>query len=256
MQPSSIRTFFECALSGTARDCSLTYRNEIRLHRLRGSDYDKFNPNVMGIFEKRVIHAIDSLATLPKNSRTEIRHGNALDMPFKNNQFTTIITSPPYGDERNGVSYTQFSKNMLYWLGIKKERVDANKHQSLGWVDRNVDKPLPQTPILAGLDRSMTNPASRLELAAFYHDYDLALREMARVASDQIVIVIGNRVLNNHVVNNAKITTELFDRHGLRLTGHYQRDLPSKRIPRFGRSPGVNGGCIDREDILIYRQVK
>lgn len=256
IQDMKLRMFFQCVLSGTVRDCSLTYRNEIRLHKIRPADYNKFNPDVMSIFEKRTVSAANAVSLLPVGASADIRHGDILNMPFENGQFTTIITSPPYGDERNGVPYTQFAKNMLYWLGTKKASVDKHKRQTLGWIDKSTDKHLPQTPTLRSLDQSMTNSRSRRDLAAFYHDYDLALGEMARVASDTIVIVIGNRVLNNLVIDNSKITTEMFELHGLRLVKHYQRDLPSKRIPKFGRSPTVNGGCIDREDILFYSHIK
>ena len=251
-----LRRFFQCVLSGTVRDCSLTYRNEVRLHKMRPKDYDRFNPDVMSIFEKRTVSSANAVSLLPVGTNADIRHGNILNMPFGDGQFTTIITSPPYGDERNGVPYTQFAKNMLYWIGTKKATVDEHKRQTLGWTDKDTNKSLPQTPTLRSLDQSMTNERSRKELAAFYHDYDLALGEMARVTSDRIVIVIGNRVLNNLVVDNGKITTELFELHGLPLVKHYQRDLPSKRIPKFGRSPTVNGGCIDREDILIFSHAK
>ena len=251
-----LRRFFQCVLSGTARDCSLTYRNEVRLHKLRPADHDKFNPDVAKIFEKRVTSAAGAVSALPEGPSADIRHGNILNMPFKDGEFTTIITSPPYGDERNGVPYTQFSKNMLYWLGTKKANVDTHKKQTLGWTDKSTVKPLPRTPTLLKIDQSMTNETNRKELAAFYHDYDLALGEMARVTSDKIVIVIGSRVLNNLVVDNGTITTEMFNNHGLPLIQHYRRDLPSKRIPKFGKSGTVNGGCIDREDILVYRNTR
>jgi hypothetical protein len=75
---------------------------------------------------------------------------------------------------------------------------------------------------------------------------------MSRVTNDKIVIVIGNRVLNKTVVNNANITTEFFENMGIKLSEHLKRDLPSKRLPRFGDSKIVQGGQIDKEDILIY----
>lgn len=256
MRQSKIKTLFQCVFSATVRDSSLTYRNEVRLHRLRPDDMAKFNPDIDFIFMKRLRSAMDGIGSLPKGSSADIRHGSVLKMPFGDGEFSTIICSPPYGDERNGVSYNQFSKNMLYWLGVPKAVYDDNRRQFLGWYDRNNVKPIPDTPTLNELHDSFDNEVSRAELSAFYHDYNLALREMVRVTSDKIVIVIGNRVLNNRVVNNARITTELFSNHQMRLVNHFIRDLPSKRIPRFGKISNVNGGCIDREDILVYKQVR
>ena len=138
----------------------------------------------MSIFENRTVSAVNAASLLSVGAGADIRHWNIMNMPFKDEQFTTIITSPPYGDERNGMPYTQFAKNMLYRLGVKKADIDKYKRQTLGWTDKNTSKPLPQSPTLYSLDQSMTSERSRKELGAFYHDYDIALGEMARVTSD------------------------------------------------------------------------
>lgn len=252
MRRSPLKTFFQCVLSGTARDSMLTYRNEIRLHRLKGEDLSKFSPDVFGIFDKRVLAASDMVAELPKHSKADIRHGSAVDMPFKDGEFTTIICSPPYGDERNGASYTQFSKCMLYWLGIPKTLVDHNKKRMLGWCDTHTHKSLPLSTTLRNTYRKINRSRNLIEFEAFYHDYNLALGEMARVTSDKVVIVTGNRVLDGIAVNNAKATVDLMACHDMVLVNHYQRELPSKRIPRFGKISSMNGGCIDKEDIMIF----
>ena len=255
MRRSNLKTFFQCVLSGTARDSMLTYRNEVRLHRLRPDDLDKFRPDVFKTFRKRVAAASAMVSALPRRSKADIRHGDVTDMPFKDREFTTIVCSPPYGDERNGVSYTQFSKCMLYWLGIPKKILNHNKKRILGWCDVQTHKPLPPSPTLQDARDRMGRERSRMELGAFYHDYDLALHEMARVTSDRVVIVTGNRMLDGTVVNNAATTIDLMAGHGMVLTSHYQRSLPSKRIPRFGKVSSMNGGCIDKEDIMIFAHV-
>lgn len=255
MRRSPLKTFFQCVLSGTVRDSMLTYRNEVRLHRLKDEELARFRPDVFRIFDKRVLAASDMVAELPVRSKADIRHGSVLDMPFKDGEFTTIICSPPYGDERNGVSYTQFSKCMLYWLGIPKTIVDHNKKRTLGWCDAQTRKPLPSSTVLHNMHRRIRRENNRAEFEAYYHDYDLALGEMTRVTSDKVVIVTGNRVLDGTIVNNAKATVELMTGHGMVLANHYQRELPSKRIPRFGKISSMNGGCIDREDIMIFTHV-
>ena len=252
MSGSRLKTLFQCILSATARDSMLTYRNEVRLHRIRPKDLSKFDPDVFMIFRKRSMAAAAVVSSLPERSVADIRHGDVLAMPFRDGEFTTIVCSPPYGDERNGVPYTQFVKCMLYWLGIPKSAVVSNKKRVLGWHDKQSDKPLPASSVLNELYEAMKSKQNKDELKAFYHDYNLALKEMARVTSDKIVIVIGNRILGGHVVDNTKITLDLLTRHGMRLSKHYTRILPSKRIPRFGRISRMNGGCIDQEDIMIF----
>ena len=252
MDLSKLKILFQCILSATARDSMLTYRNEVRLHRLRPHDMARFNPDVFAIFRRRAMSAAEAVSSLPEYSGADIRHGDVRDMPFEDGEFSTIVCSPPYGDERNGVPYTQFAKCMLYWLDIPKSVVVNNKRRILGWYDKQTSKPLPNSPVVKELYRSIKNSQNKDELKAFYYDYDLALREMARVTSDKIVIVVGNRVLGGHWVDNAKITVDLLTKHGVRLSKHYIRNLPSKRIPRFGKISNMNGGCIDREDIMIF----
>ena len=175
-------------------------------------------------------------------------------LPFENDEFSTIICSPPYGDERNGVPYFQFVKNMMYWLGLPKTDLEKYKTNVLGWYNKDIikEKHAPESKTLNKILKKMDNQKSIDEAISFYYDYNQGLKEMSRVTTDKIVIVIGNRILNKQIINNAAITTELFSNIGIKLLEHHKRDLPSKRIPRFGDVKKVEGGQIDKEDILIY----
>ena len=55
----------------------------------------------------------------------------------------------------------------------------------------------PSRSLHHAIDLLSDNPTSVREAVAFYADYYDALREMARVTRNRIIIVIGNRVLNN-----------------------------------------------------------
>ncbi|MDH5431648.1 MAG: hypothetical protein OEW78_07185 [Nitrosopumilus sp.] len=250
-----LKVFFQCVFSATVRDVSLTYRNEIRLRRLEPKDLVKFDRDVLKTFETRYEKTLDRLKELPSKSNAKVITGDVKKMPFKNNEFSTIICSPPYGDERNGVPYFQFTKNMAYWLGIPKNDLESYKKNVLGWFNKEtiLEKHSPESKTFRKLLKDIkSNQKNVNEAISFYSDYNIALQEMSRVTNDKIVIVIGNRVLNKTIVNNAKITTELFENLGIKLSEHLKRDLPSKRIPRFGDSKIVEGGQIDKEDILIY----
>ena len=245
-----VRTLYQCVLSATARDVSLTYRNEIRLRRLEPDKFRAFNPKVMDRFLLRAHDSIQRVQKLPEHATATVILGSVLSLPFDCDQFTTIICSPPYGDERNGVPYFQFAKNMLYWLGWDRKDLLKRKAQTLGWVGARRDIECPDSGTLAKVIRNMgrgKRPA--LEAVAFYRDYFEALKEMVRVTSEKIAIVVGNRVLNKNLIDNGKITTELLERLGVRLETHHTRTLPSKRLPRL---TSYGGGGIDKEHILIY----
>jgi len=248
------KIFFQCVFSATVRDVSLTYRNEIRLRRLEPQDLAKFNRDVITTFEKRIKNTLERINTLPKGAKSRIVMGDVKKLPFENNKFSTIICSPPYGDERNGVPYFQFVKNMMYWLGLPKTELEKYRMNVLGWHNKETikEKHAPESKTLSKLLKNFDNQKSIDEAISFYHDYNQGLKEMSRVTSDKIVIVIGNRTLNKQVINNAAITTELFSNIGVKLSEYHKRDLPSKRIPRFGDVKKVEGGQIDKEAILIY----
>ena len=160
-----------------------------------------------------------------------------------------IVCSPPYGDERNGVNYTQFSKNMLYWLGYSRKQMQMSKDSTLGWGkgQRTIS---PSRSLHHAIDLLSDNPASVREAVAFYADYYDTFREMARVTRNRIIIVIGNRVLNKQVLDNGQITVELMDSIGVQLEDCHFRKLPTKRLPKMREA----GAAIDQEAILVFRK--
>jgi site-specific DNA-methyltransferase (cytosine-N4-specific) len=249
IEDKDLKILFQTIFSTTVRSVSLTYRNEIRLRRMSEKEREKFNPDVFEKFEGKILYAVKRMDTLPKGTSADVARANVIKLNFSDQKFTTIICSPPYGDERNGVPYIQFARNMLMWLGYKREKIMETKKSTLGW--RKENKKAPPSPSLHQyLENINTYPNSAREAIAFYADYYQALKEMARVVSDRVIIVIGQRVLQNTVFDNAKITTELMKDIGLSLEAMHQRKLPTKRLPKMREF----GAAIDREYILIYKK--
>lgn len=252
-EEEDVRTFFQCVFSATARDVSLTHRGEIRLRRLEPEKLESFNPDIFKRFRYRARDSIKRLTSLKTDTQVRVKHENVLRLPFEDNQFSTIVCSPPYGDERNGVPYFQFAKNMLFWLGFDRQLLFKFKHQTLGWVGTRKTIPLPPSQTLKSLIEEISDHSrSVLEATAFYHDYHLALQEMVRVTSDKIAIVIGQRVLRNKVFDNAQITVELLANLGVDIFQRFIRKLPSKRLPKMRE----HGAAINKEHILIFSTPK
>ena len=256
-----VKNFFRTIFSITVRDVSCTYRGEIRLRKLQDKDYEKFNPEVLTKFIERVKLAIERVSQLPSEHIVNVSSGNVTKMDFETDQFTTIVCSPPYGDDRNGVGYFQYSKNMLYWLGYTSEMIKSCKNNFLGEIKAN--KTLPESDYLSEtLDRILSNPIpsnknADQEFIAFYCDYQQALKEMARVCSDKIAIVIGNRTLSKTQIDNAMITTEFMENAGYSLSEYYKRVIDKKRIGvmKSGGSRNTSGGgLINIEHTLIYQK--
>ena len=138
---------------------------------------------------------------------------------------------------------------MLRWLGYSHEYIRQSKELTLGWGKRK--RIAPYSPTLErALSAISEFPGSVREAVAFYADYQSALREMVRVTSGPVVIVIGQRVLRDTIFDNGAITTELMHNIGAPLTEAFYRKLPSKRLPRMRKF----GAAINREAILVFRK--
>jgi len=244
-----LHTLFRTVFSRTVRDVSLTYRNEVRLRRMTPSEVERFNPDVLERFDERAREAAERVSKLPAGSSADVGKGDVRRLPFRDGEFTTIICSPPYGDERNGVNYTQFGKNMLLWLGYTRQDLMESKRGTLGWHKDGKTAPYSRT-LAETLERIHDNEEAHRHAVTFYADYQIALREMARVTSDRIIIVIGQRVLHNTVFDNGSITIDLMKNLDVPLEAHFHRQLPSKRLPKMRQF----GAAIDRESILVFRK--
>ena len=245
-----LNNLFKAIFSATVRDVMLTYRGEVRLRKLREADFIKFNPDVLQSFIKRYKIAYERIVTLPPDSVSDIAVRDIKKMDFKNESFHSVICSPPYADDKNGVGYFQFSKNMLEWLGYTKEEISRHKKLFLG-----ASKEINCLPESESLEISLNNVQQRSEThykeaVSFYHDYSLGLCEMKRVARKNIIIVIGNRVLSRTQFDNAQITVDFFDNLGVKLKHHYTRELRKKRIANMGG----DGGGIAKEHILVFEK--
>jgi tRNA G10 N-methylase Trm11 len=237
--------------SATVRDVMLTYRNEVRLRRLELDNLKKFKPNAFDSFAWRARLALERISNLPVDSRTSVGCDEVQRLPYEDKSFHSIICSPPYGDERNGVSYLQFSKFMLYWLGFSRDTVLEARRKTLGSSDYSISLP---SPTLEKVAKLITKRGGDESWMNFYKEYYLGLQQMTRVVRNNVIIVIGNRILKQTVVENARITTELMISLGCKLEKHFERSLPSKRLPRLRRESSHGfGGAIDKEDILVFK---
>jgi len=246
-----LNNLYKAIFSATVRDVMLTYRGEVRLRKLREEDLNKFNPDVLRSFTKRYKIAHERIITLPIDSTSDIEMRDIKKMNFEDESFHSIICSPPYADDKNGVGYFQFSKNMLEWMGFSKEEINDHKKLFLG-----ASKEVSSLPKSNSLEQSLENVAKRnsnnhfKEAVSFYHDYNLGLIEMSRVVRENIIIVIGNRVLSRTQFDNAQITVDFFKNIGLDLKHHYTRELRKKRIANLGG----DGGGIAKEHILVFKK--
>ena len=248
VEPASpMLPLFLVAFSATVRDVSLTYRNEIRLRRMSPEEIDRFQVDPIERFQARAEYTMKAVSDLPATAQGNVAIGDVRSIDLPDKSVSTIVCSPPYGDERNGVSYTQFSKNMLAMIGYSAESTKQSKSLSLGWGKQDRSIPESQT-LISALDKIKDYPDQVREAIAFYADYQVALAEMARVTQEKIIIVIGRRVLRDTIFDNGAITIDLMENLGVPLIHRYLRNLPTKRLPKMRKF----GAAINQEDILVF----
>jgi DNA modification methylase len=248
LQDERLRRLFQVVLSATARDVMLTYRGEIRLRKLQGADLERFQPNVFAAFKKRALSAMKTVSELPQDGQAEVFTMDCRKLTKR--QFChTVITSPPYGDDKNGVGYFQFSRNMLFWIGVSLEEQKRQRETFLGGGADAQERPalsrtLRQTlAVIRG--RKMIHYR---EAANFYYDYLDGLRRITDVTHKRAIIIIGDRVLSRTRINNGHITTDFMRELGWALEHYYTRQLIKKRIANLGG----DGGGISLEHVMVF----
>lgn len=252
IKEKDLRELFQVSLSATARDTMLTYRGEIRLRKLQGKDLERFRPNVFTAFKKRSLAAMGNVDSLPKTANAKVFCCDARKLT-EDHSCHTVITSPPYGDDKNGVGYFQFSRNMLYWIGVPLDEQKRHKERFLGSMSNGVAA-IPDNPTLHQLLEIIGSRKAlhHKEASSFYSDYYASLNSMASVVRERIIVIIGDRVLCRTKINNGHITTELMQALGWSLEHYYNRVLKKKRIANLGG----DGGGISLEHIMVFRRVK
>ena len=243
------RRLFQTVLSATARDVMLTYRGEIRLRKMQGADLERFQPNVFVAFKKRALSAIKSVSELPPGSKADVLTMDCRKLTRKQSCHT-VITSPPYGDDKNGVGYFQFSRNMLFWIGVSLDEQKRQREAFLGCGianERSASSETLRQTLAIIRERKL---AHHREAVNFYLDYLDGLKQIASVAQERVIIVIGDRVLSRTRINNGHITTDFMRELGWGLEHYYTRQLIKKRIANLGG----DGGGISLEHVMVFRR--
>ncbi|MEW5988975.1 MAG: DNA methyltransferase [Chloroflexota bacterium] len=251
IKEEDLKTLFSVILSITVRSVMLTYRGEVRLRKLRDEDLQNAQPKVMAVFVERCRVALQEVPNLPTHARARVELADARQLPLEDGEYHSIICSPPYADDTNGVGYFQFSRYMLEWLGMSPDTINRYKRQFLGSNLSIKTVPPSMTFYIAAANVKARNQQHYKEAVAFYADYYQALSEMKRVVTDWIIIVIGNRVLSRTLFDNANITLELF-KHigGVKFVDYYSRTIRKKRLPNLGG----DGGGISVEHVLVFKK--
>ncbi len=232
IEAENIKRFFLVPFSETVRDCSFTRNNEFKLYKMKSEDILTFNPDVFGVYFKKLNDTLDIYATvyLPKLTeaiKVEVRH-----TPFQPSEmeFEVVLTSPPYGDSRTTVAYGQFSTLSNEWTGIDYARkIDG---MLMGGVKA---KQLYTKGVMADCitEISQADLKRALEVSSFYEDLGLSIEQVARSVKKggKVIYIVGNRTVKNIQLPTDQFIAEKFAENGFKHLITYQRTLSSKAMP-------------------------
>jgi len=232
IQDKNIRRFFLIPFSETVRECSYTRNNEFKLFRMKSEDLLHFNPDVIGVYLKKLEDAIFLYSNFYFPKLDEKVNVNVRYSTFqpKDEYFDVVLTSPPYGDSRTTVAYGQFSTLSNEWLGIDYARkIDG---MLMGGVKpkQNI-----QNGIIADYISEINKVDNKraLDVSAFYNDLDLSIKQVAKSVcrGGKSIYVVGNRTVKNVPLPTDQFIAEKFEQNGFRHLITYERALSNKSMP-------------------------
>jgi len=251
------RNFANVCFSLTVRKVSNIYDpGDTFIKRLKKEKLEKHNPKVLETFKTVLLDSVKKVKAFSrmcsKEVEVNITFSDARNLPISSNSIDLIVTSPPYGEERNTVSYTRWSKLSSLWLGYESQWLRRFEKISLGGKD------YPSTTIpsetLNGIMTEVAKLAPTLAKTAnsFFEDYYESLQEMERVLKPNhfCCIVIGNRSLKRRRIPMDVVTKELGEKIGFQHETTYYRKIPIKSIPWVC----AKGETIAGESIIILKK--
>ncbi len=226
-----IKRFFLVPFSETVRECSYTRNNEFKLYKMKSEDVLNFNPDVFGVYFKKVSDIIAIYANFyyPKlnNIKIDIQYSK---FEKTNHNFDIVLTSPPYGDSRTTVAYGQFSTLSNEWSGINYARkIDG---MLMGGIK---SKALFLEGIIADYitEINQENSKRALEVSAFYEDLGNSIDKISKSINrgGKSAYVVGNRTVKKIQLPTDQFIAERFEKNGCKHLVTYKRALSNKAMP-------------------------
>lgn len=227
-----------------ARDASHS-----RPHRVAtDSDYDVFEG-----LARSVAAVTDRTVEKPKGT-SEVRIGDARNIPIEASTVDAVLTSPPY---LNAIDYMRGHRLSLVWLGYRLKDLRAIRGHSIG-----SEKGLSVTDTrIRQVSLSMTPKAQlppRLNSMVDRYAADLTKMalEVARVLkrNGEAVFVVGNSCLRGVFVRNSDGVRTACNLAGLSTVDIKERDLPANN--RY--LPITDSGSLSKrmrtETVLTFRK--
>ena len=262
---SSVKPFFNLALSEIIREVSFTRNGEFKRYRIEESKIATYNPNPFSLFKSKVDRNINGLKNYIENTsnfKTTISDCNSVDgIPcslLNKESVDMVVTSPPYGDSRTTVAYGQFSRWASEWFGFPNAKnIDRTL---MGGIPRVIED-FKTKSICKELDLIKQVDNKRYyEVITFLDEYSQSIKNVSSVVrkGGRVCYVVGNRTVKSIQIPLDYFTVEMFEQNGFKHENTYVRSIPNKRMPSK-TSPtnkkGANVSTMTSEYIVIMTKI-
>lgn len=226
------------------------------IKRLKKQKLEKYNPKVLETFKNTLLDSVRKVKEFSrrcsKEAEVNITFSDARNLPISKSSIDLIVTSPPYGEERNTISYTRWSKLSSLWLGFESARLRQLEKVSLGGEDYDSTSIPSDTLNKIMAEVRKEDPKLAKTAYSFFKDYYTCFQEMERVLRPGrfCCIVIGNRSLKKRRIPMDIVTRELGEKIGFLHETTYYRKIPTKAIPWIC----AKGETIARESIVVLKK--
>lgn len=263
------RNFFKVVFSQVVRNASNTRNGEFKLYRYDDKKLKKFSPDVKKMFSslsEAYIRGLDDFIenynklSFGKKYTPLIFNGDFRDSHL-NSKYDLILTSPPYGDSKTTVSYEEFSRLTLQWLGIEDE-MRKNRNKMLGQRKKCNYKNLEsETFDKIYNEINIKNTTRATDVLSFFLDLNASIKKMSQLVKNgkYTVFVIGNRTVAGTRVMSNKIISEICEaKYGFEHIKTYRRKILNKYMPRINgpsNKEGKTSKTMMMEHIIILKKV-
>ncbi len=265
IEDEAVRNFIIVAFSETVREVSYTRTSAFKLHRMPVEKLETFNPDVFGIFRKKLHRNRQGLLQyIEKRKNVEATVCNAntvvgeVPMPRPLGGYNLVLTSPPYGDSQTTVAYGQFSRLSSEWLGLP----NARKIDKLAMGGCRSKEALNNTPVSPAIEKIRSIDEKRAgDVSAFYIDLESSINAVANTLARRCTIcyVVGNRRVKDVLLPTDEFVIHAFGKHGFSHKETIVRNIPNKRMPKKNSPTNIAGQTsttMHEENIVIcQRQV-
>lgn len=261
-----IRQYYWVCLINILKKYSNTRSSTFKLHIKNKNDIDSMINQIVEEFSKSIESFYHFLPEYSTKNKLNIYIGKSEEvlLGFSTASIDLICTSPPYGDNSTTVTYGQYSILPIYWIDRKDlgkfensliENYSSIDSQSLGgkYINRKIEI---NSKILDNYLATISFNKHK-KVKRFISNYLEVMHELVRILKKDkyLMLIIGNRRVDNKVVPLSDITREYLENCGLKLEVTITRNIPQKRMPRkVSRVDNASVESMNQEYVLIFKK--